>query len=418
MKTLKNQDVVALGFMTFALFLGAGNIIFPPMVGLESGPHLWWAVLGFLLTGVGLPVLAIVTLARVGGGLDMLTSPVGRVAGTAFGVAIYLTIGPLFATPRTATVSFEMGFAPFIGDGSAQLFGYTVVYFALATLIALFPGRLIDSVGKVLTPALLAALVVLGIAALVKPAGGADMLSEAYASAPLSQGFVQGYLTMDALAALVFGVVIVTAIRSRGVDNGRLVMRYTIAAAVIAGVCLALVYVALMWLGATSGSVAPDAETGVALLTGYADYAFGTMGRILLGVVITLACLTTAVVVVMGLFSMAVANQGLAQLISVSVPVLVGLYPVAITLMLLGLAWRLWRWPRRVFVPALAVATVFGVIDGLRAAGFDAWIPSWLSALPGASMGLGWTVPVLVVVLVAAAVDRALPARAAAGSAA
>ena len=439
MKTLKNQDVVALGFMTFALFLGAGNIIFPPMVGLESGPHLWWAVLGFLLTGVGLPVLAIVTLARVGGGLDMLTSPVGRVAGTAFGVAIYLTIGPLFATPRTATVSFEMGFAPFIGDGSAQLFGYTVVYFALATLIALFPGRLIDSVGKVLTPALLAALVVLGIAALVKPAGGAGMLSEAYASAPLSQGFVQGYLTMDALAALVFGVVIVTAIRSRGVDNGRLVMRYTIAAAVIAGVCLALVYVALMWLGATSGSVAPDAETGVALLTGYADYAFGTMGRILLGVVITLACLTTAVglltalgeyfsrllpvsyrtvVVVMGVVSMAVANEGRAQLISVSVPVLVGLYPVAITLMLLGLAWRLWRWPRRVFVPALAVATVFGVIDGLRAAGFDAWIPSWLSALPGASMGLGWTVPVLVVVLVAAAVDRALPAPAAAGSAA
>ena len=430
MQTLKKQDVVALGFMTFALFLGAGNIIFPPMVGFGSGENLWWAALGFLLTGVGLPVLAIVTLARVGGGLDMLTSPIGRVAGTAFGVAIYLTIGPLFATPRTATVSFEMGFAPFIGEGRAQLFGYTVVYFALATVIALFPGRLIDSVGKVLTPALLTALVVLGLAALVKPAGGAGMLSEAYASAPLSQGFVQGYLTMDALAALVFGVVIVTAIRSRGVDDSRLVMRYTIAAAVIAGLCLALVYVALMWLGATSGSVAPDAETGVPLLTGFARHAFGAPGGMLLAAVITLACLTTAVglltalgeyfsrllpvsyrtvVIVMGLFSMAVANQGLAQLISVSVPVLVGLYPVAITLMLLGLAWRLWRWPRRVFVPALVVATVFGIIDGLRAAGFDAWIPSWLSVLPGAAMGLGWSVPVAVVVLIAAIIDRSVP---------
>ena len=431
MKTLKNQDVVALGFMTFALFLGAGNIIFPPMVGLESGPHLWWAVLGFLLTGVGLPVLAIVTLARVGGGLDMLTSPVGRVAGTAFGVAIYLTIGPLFATPRTATVSFEMGFAPFIGDGSAQLFGYTVVYFALATLIALFPGRLIDSVGKVLTPALLAALVVLGIAALVKPAGGAGMLSEAYASAPLSQGFVQGYLTMDALAALVFGIVIVAAIRDRGVDRGRLVTRYAIIAALIAALCLSLVYVALAYLGATSGSVAPEAETGVPLLTGFARHAFGAPGGVLLAAVITLACLTTAVglltalgayfsgllpvsyrtvVIVMGLFSMAVANQGLAQLIAFSVPILVGLYPVAITLMLLGLAWRMWRWPRRVFVPAMAVATVFGVIDGLIAAGREAWIPEWLSVLPGSSMGLGWSVPVLVVTVIAAIIDRALPA--------
>lgn len=430
MQTLKKQDVVALGFMTFALFLGAGNIIFPPMVGLASGPNLWWAALGFLLTGVGLPLLAIVTLARVGGGLEMLTSPIGRVAGTAFGVAIYLTIGPLFATPRTATVSFEMGLAPFIGDGRPQLFGYTVVYFALATLIALFPGRLIDSVGKVLTPALLLALVVLGVAAFFNPAGGAGTFEEVYRQAPLSQGFIQGYLTMDALAALVFGVVIVSSIRARGVDSGRLVTRYTIIAALIAGLCLAMVYVTLMWLGATSGSVAPDAETGVALLTGYAEYAFGWPGGVLLGVVITLACLTTAVglltalgeyfsrllpvsyrtvVIVMGLFSMAVANQGLAQLIAFSVPVLVGLYPIAITLMVLGLAWRLWRWPRRVFVPAMAVATVFGVIDGMIAAGFDAWIPAWLSVLPGSSMGLGWSVPVLVVVVIAAIVDRALP---------
>src|SRR5690554_80856 len=431
MQTLKKQDVLALGFMTFALFLGAGNIIFPPMVGLGSGDNLWWAALGFLLTGVGLPLLAIVTLARVGGGLEMLTSPIGRIAGTAFGVAVYLTIGPLFATPRTATVSFEMGIATFIGDGSAQLFGYTVVYFAMAIVIALFPGRLIDNVGKLLTPALLLALTVLGVAAFFNPAGSADAFDEAYRQAPLSQGFVQGYLTMDALAALVFGVVIVTAIRARGVDSGRLVTRYTIIAALIAGLCLALVYLMLMWLGATSGSVAPGAETGVALLTGYAHYAFGNTGGMLLGVVITLACLTTAVglltalgeyfsrllpvsyrtvVIAMGLFSMAVANQGLAQLIAFSVPVLVGLYPIAITLMVLGLAWRLWRWPRRVFVPAMAVAAVFGVIDGLIAAGFDAWIPGWMSVLPGSSMGLGWTVPVLVVTVIAAIIDRALPA--------
>lgn len=431
MQTLKKQDVVALGFMTFALFLGAGNIIFPPMVGLESGPHLWWAVLGFLLTGVGLPLLTIVALARVGGGMVALTSPIGKVAGTILGVAVYLAIGPLFATPRTATVSFEIGIAPFIGDGSGALFGYSVVYFGLAILIALFPGRLIDNVGKVLTPALLAALAVLGAAAFFNPAGGAGVLTAAYESAPLSQGFVQGYLTMDALGALVFGIVIVSAIRGRGVNDDSLVTRYAIIAALIAAVCLSLVYIALAYLGSGSGSVAPAAETGVPLLTGFARHAFGAPGGVLLAAVITLACLTTAVglisacgvyfsrllpvsyrtvVIVVGLLSMVLANQGLAQIIAVSVPVLVGIYPIAITLVALSLAMPLWRSPPRVFIPAMAVATVFGVIDGLIAAGFDGWVPDWLYLLPGSSIGLGWSVPVVVVAVLAVVADRALAA--------
>lgn len=431
MQTLKTQDIVALGFLTFALFLGAGNIIFPPMVGLASGDHLWAATVGFLLTGVGLPLLTIVALARVGGGMDRLTLPIGRVAGTLLGVVVYLTIGPLFATPRTATVSFEMGLAPFVGNGAGALFGYSVVYFGLATVIALFPGKLIDSVGKFLTPALLVALIVLGAAAFLYPAGTAGLFETSYQMAPLSQGFVEGYQTMDALGALVFGIVIVTAIRDRGIRDQGLITRYAIIAALIAALCLSLVYVSLVYLGATSGSVAPEAETGVQLLTGYVRHAFGWPGGLLLAVVITLACLTTAVglmsacgeyfsqllpvsyrtvVIVMGLFSMAVANQGLAQLIAVSVPVLVGIYPIAITLVALNLACRLWRSPPRVFVPAMAVATAMGVIDGLGAAGLGDVVPDWLTGLPGAGLGLGWVLPVLVVLALAIVVDRMLPA--------
>lgn len=431
MQTLSKQDVLALGFMTFALFLGAGNIIFPPLVGLESGQYLWWAIAGFLLTGVGLPLLTIIALARVGGGMIALTAPIGRVAGTVLGVVVYLAIGPLFATPRTATVSFEVGIAPFLGDGRAELFGYSVVYFGAAILIALFPGRLIDNVGKLLTPALLVALAILGAAALLNPAGSAGVLDAAYRSAPLSQGFVQGYLTMDALGALVFGIVIVTAIRDRGVESGALVTRYAIVAALIAALCLSLVYVALAYLGSASGSLVPDAETGVPLLTGFARHAFGGVGGILLAAVITLACLTTAVglisacgvyfsrllplsyrtvVIAVGLLSMGLANQGLAQIIAVSVPVLVGIYPIAITLVALSLAIRVWRWPPRVFVPAMVVATVFGIIDGMIAAGSDGWVPQALYLLPGSKIGLGWAVPVLVVAGIAAIVDRALPA--------
>lgn len=106
---LSSKDIMALGFMTFALFVGAGNIIFPPMVGLQSGEHVWWAALGFLITAVGLPVITVIALARVGGGIDALSTPIGRSAGLVLATVCYLAVGPLFAIPRTATVSFEVG---------------------------------------------------------------------------------------------------------------------------------------------------------------------------------------------------------------------------------------------------------------------------------------------------------------------
>src|SRR5690606_26918714 len=154
------RDLIALGFMTFALFLGAGNIIFPPMVGKLAGDHLWYSAFGFLLTGVGLPLLTVVALARVGGGMVALTTPIGKGAGILLGVLVYLAIGPLFATPRTATVSFEVGFLPFVGGSGAVRAAYVVLYFGVVMLIALFPGRLIDTVGKIITPVLIVALVV------------------------------------------------------------------------------------------------------------------------------------------------------------------------------------------------------------------------------------------------------------------
>ncbi len=161
MTHLKGFDLLALGFMTFALFLGAGNIIFPPSAGMAAGEHVWSAAFGFLLTGVGLPLLTVVALARVGGGIGRLTQPIGRRAGVAFAIAVYLAIGPLFATPRTAVVSFEMGVAPFTGDGGVPLLIYTVAYFSVVLFLVLNPGRLVDRVGKVITPVLLSALLVL-----------------------------------------------------------------------------------------------------------------------------------------------------------------------------------------------------------------------------------------------------------------
>ncbi|MCP3433529.1 branched-chain amino acid transport system II carrier protein [Stutzerimonas stutzeri] len=429
MNRLKGFDLLALGFMTFALFLGAGNIIFPPSAGMAAGEFIWRAALGFLLTGVGLPLLTVVALARVGGGMDRLTAPLGRFAGTVLAVAVYLAIGPLFATPRTAVVSFEMGIAPFSGNSGMPLFIYTLVFFAAMLFLVLNPGQLVNRIGKFITPVLLAALLVLGGAAIFAPAGEVGAVNESYRGAPLIKGFLEGYLTMDTLGALVFGIVIATAIRDRGVSEPALVTRYSMIAGVIAAIGLSLVYLALFYLGATSQGIAGGAENGVQILTTYVQHTFGTPGSLLLAVVITLACLTTAVglttacgeffsallpvsyrsvVIVFALFSLLVANQGLTQLISVSVPVLVGLYPLAIVLVALSLLDRFWLSSSRVFVPVMAVTLVFGVVDGLAAAGLGSWVPALFTQLPLADQSMGWLVPVLVMLVLAVVTDRLL----------
>ncbi|WP_339488266.1 branched-chain amino acid transport system II carrier protein [Pseudomonas sp. EL_65y_Pfl2_R95] len=428
MTRLKGSDLLALGFMTFALFLGAGNIIFPPSAGMAAGGNMGMAAFGFLLTGVGLPLLTIVALARVGGGMALLTAPLGKAAGIAFAVAVYLAIGPLFATPRTAVVSFEMGVAPFTGEGGTPLLIYTLAYFCAVMFLSLNPGRLVDRIGKFITPVLLAALLVLGGAALLVPAGEIGKTTAEYQSAPFVQGFLQGYLTMDTLGALVFGIVIAMAIRDRGVTDSKLITRYSIIAGLIAATGLSLVYLALFYLGATSQGIAGEAQNGVQILTAYVQHTFGMTGSLLLAVVITLACLTTAVglltacgeffsellpvlpyrvvVVGLGVFSLLVANQGLTQLISLSVPVLVGLYPLAIVLICLSLLDRFWVSSRRVFVPVMSIAFIFGFEAALSAAGFKNLVPSIFSQLPLSEQSLGWVLPVLATLLLAVIVDR------------
>jgi len=451
MARLNHYDLLALGFMTFALFLGAGNIIFPPLAGLQAGEHLLPAALGFLITAVGLPLLTVVALARVGGGMPALTRPLGKQAGTVLAVAVYMVIGPLFATPRTAVASFEIGISPFSGRGSFALSMYTTAFFLVVWSLVLFPGRLIDTVGKLITPVLILTLIVLGWAGLALPAGPVAPPQGDYIAQPLLKGFLEGYLTMDALGALVFGIVIATAVRDRGVHDRRLVTRYSIIAVLIAATALALVYLSLFYLGAGSGVLAQGVSNGGELLTRYVQHSFGTPGLLLLAVVIVLACLTTAVGLMAAcgeyfsellhlpyravasafvLLSWLISNVGLTQLIEFSVPVLVGLYPLAIVLVLLSLADTLWQVPRRVIAPVMAVTLVFAIADGLAAAGIAQWVDRGLAmwpqdgtawqvleagrrhgtaffqGLPLAHMGMGWTVPALGALLVAATIDR------------
>ncbi len=424
---LTSKDILALGFMTFALFVGAGNIIFPPMVGIQSGEHVWTAAIGFLLTAVGLPVMTIIALARVGGGIDALSPPIGKAAGLLLATVCHLTVGPLFATPRTATVSFEVGIAPLTGDGGLSLFIYSLIYFALVIGISLYPGKLLDTVGHFLAPLKILALTVLGVAALIWPAGTTAHATEDYQSAAFSSGFVNGYLTMDTLGALVFGIVIVNAARSRGVESASLLTRYTILSGLIAGVGLTLVYLSLFKLGNGSGALVAQSANGAAILHTYVQQTFGNMGSFFLAALIFVACIVTAVgltcacaeffaqylplsykalVFVLSLFSMVVSNLGLSHLIQISIPVLTAIYPPCIVLIVLSFTLNWWNKSSRLIAPTMLVSLIFGIIDGVKTTGLKDMLPAFSRHLPLADQGLAWLPPSLVMLLVAAIVDR------------
>lgn len=304
---------------------------------------------------------------------------------------------------------------------------YSSAYFALVLYLALTPNKIIDRIGTFITPILLVALAVLGGAAFLKPAGAVGQALAVYQDGAFLQGFLHGYLTMDALGALAFGVVIASALRSKGVQSERHVTRYSIYAGLIAAVGLSAVYLSLFYLGATSQDIASEAQNGGQVLALYVQHMFGPVGNLLLALVIALACLTTAVgllvacgeffsglinisyklvVILFVMFSWAVSNQGLEQLIQVSGPVLIGLYPLAIVLVMLSLLDRCWYSSALMFRGTMLVTLIFGVADAFAAAGFASWVPEIFNRLPLAEQQMGWLLPSSVVVLVLFVVDR------------
>ncbi|MEH7274085.1 branched-chain amino acid transport system II carrier protein [Neobacillus vireti] len=419
-RKLPFKEVIALGFFMFALFLGAGNIIFPPLLGQQAGDSLLSAIIGFLVTGVGLPVLAVFTIARSGGDLDDLSNRVHPAFAKVFPVIIYLTIGPFFGIPRTGTVTYEIGVAPFLpNDSSLGLFISTLIFFLITFWIALNPAKLVDRVGKVLTPLLLLLIIIISIRGFASPIGPIGEAAGKYKEGAFFGGFVEGYLTMDAIAALVFGVVVINRVKEMGFKTAPFIRSYTIKAGIIAGLGLSFVYISLSYIGATSTDAIGIQDNGGAILSSVTSLLFGSFGSVLLAGVITGACLTTSIglvaacseylshrfkklsypvaVTILCFFSFTMANLGLSQLISVSIPLLIMIYPIAIVLILLSLLHSYLPMTRAIYVGAIVGAGLVSVYDGLTAAGFEiSAISSALAFIPLYSNGLGWLLPSIV----------------------
>lgn len=447
---LRGRELVLVASMLFGMFFGAGNLIFPVYMGQLAGSNLWPAVLGFILTGVGLPLLGVAALgiSRQESLFD-LSGKVGRKYGYFFTCALYLTIGPCFAIPRCATVSFTVGAAPILEGGETPLaLGiFSLVFFALTLALSFRPSRILTWVGKVLNPVFLVFLGVLVVKALLFPMGEISAVTPdpGYAQGAFFTGFQQGYQTMDALASLAFGIVVVNVIRDLGVKRADAVAKNTVFSGVFSCLLMAVIYLLVTVVGAQSRGIFPQCENGGQALALIADHYFGTVGALLLAATVTLACLKTAVglvtscseafvkmfpkgpsyrvwAVVFSAAAFLIANLGLSAIIDYAVPVLMFLYPLAITLILLALFGRFFGHDRRVYGWVTGCTLAAALCDFLAAlpAGAKALLhvepllAGVEQVLPFFSLGFGWICPALIG-LVIGLVLRAVKKPAAAG---
>lgn len=426
-------SIVTTGLMLFALFFGAGNLIFPPLLGAASGRSLAAVMVGFLITGVLLPLATIVAVSTSGEGILGLARRVGPRFGVAMPLAVYLSIGPFYAVPRVTTVAYELATRPVldlmgVGGSRLTLAVHVVVFLGASVLIALRPSRLADRIGRWLTPALLALLAVLCGATILSARGLGRPAIEPYASAPMATGLTQGYLTMDVLSASVFGIVVITSLRERGfAAPGRLVRGTTIAGG-IAAVLLGAVYIGLALIGARApGDVTTETTEGTELLRTAASLTLGRGGVIVFAGIVMLACLTTAVGLLASwagyaytawpavsfnrqllagtAVSIVLANLGLSAILKITAPLLFLLYPLAICLVVVTLIDALAPGHlRSAYLWSVSVAGVLGAVSALAEAGWTA--PSDLLARTGLwNSSTGWIVPALVALGVGLVLD-------------
>ncbi len=420
MNQLTKKNTILVGLTLFSMFFGAGNLIFPPFLGNQAGVNVWIAMAGFAVTAIGFPILGVAAVAK-SGGLDVLARRVHPAFASIFTLLIYVSIGPGLAIPRTASTSFEMAVLPFIPTGidagKVQLI-YSAAFFFVAFLIALKPEKLTECLGKFLTPCLLALIFIVFVRALFFKSGNFGAPTEAYQAGSFVKGFLEGYQTMDTIAALNFGIVIALGIRAKGVTEERAVVKETMKAGLIAGGLLLAIYSALCYIGAMVSGTYQNGENGAQVLTYVVQKIFGQAGLVLLGVIFLIACLNTCVgllcccseyfkelipkvpyIVWSAVFagiSFLVSNLGLSNILKVSVPILQTIYPMAIVLIVLAFlhSWiAKWRFVYPVTILMTGLTSVLYILGTLGIK--MGVITTVLKSLPLYKEQLVWIIPAI-----------------------
>lgn len=431
MPKLTNQELLFIIFMLFSMFFGAGNLIFPAFLGNSAGVEMWIALFGFVITAVGLPILGVIAIGKAGS-FHTLATRVHPSFAIIFPILIYLSIGPGLAIPRAGTVAYEMSLKPFLpadlSGSSMMLLIYTIIFFVIVLWLSLTPSKLVDRFGKLLTPILLILIAIIFVKAIFTPTNPPAHATELYATNGFFQGFLDGYLTMDALAALVYGIVIVNTLRLKGIQDQASLSKYMLFAGLGAGILLAAIYSILTYLGASVSSI-EQLDNGAEVLTLVMNQLFGQAGIVLLGLLFTVACLCVSIslviscgeyfsklfpklsykvwATVIALISFAVANLGLNQILAISVPILGMIYPLAIVLIVLGIFNRYVN--HSIYLSSIVFTAIFSIIDTINITFLDKSFSVALSNIPLYEQGVGWVLPATVGLIIGMIIGRVKP---------
>lgn len=433
MQMLNSKQRFLVAGTLFGMFFGAGNLIFPVHLGQIAGRQVLPAMLGFIVTAVGIPILGVAAIGNThSDGLQSLANKVGKMYSYVLTCVLYLTIGPFFAIPRCATTSFTTGIMPLIGLGVSEakaLLIFSVIFFALVLFFSLRPANITVWIGKIINPLFLVFLAVLVITALVHSDTAVSQIQPeaAYESGALFSAFIEGYGTMDAIAGLAFGIVVIDIIRSMGVTDDAAVAKDVLRSGILTGILMAFIYVATIYMGAQSRGLFAVSENGGIALAQIAEYYLGKLGLLVLALTITLACMKTSIglvtscsdtfsrmfpngfrypvwVVIFTVGSFVFSNVGLSGIIAYSLPVLMFLYPLSITLILLALAGSLFKHDQAVYVSVTVFTGIAAVFDlfktlpeGIRITlHLDTAVEFARMVLPWFDLNLGWVLPAVI----------------------
>lgn len=431
-KKLTAQQRILVAGTLFGMFFGAGNLIFPVHLGQLAGRNVVPAMIGFIITAVGIPILGVAAIGNThSDGLQALANRIGKGYGYVFTCLLYLTIGPFFAIPRCATTSFTTGILPMLGNHGSEalvLLLFSLVFFAFVLFFSLRPGNITVWIGKIINPVFLIFLAVLVISALCNPGARVSAVEPnvTYQSGAVFSAMIEGYGTMDAIAGLAFGIVVIDVIRRMGVAEDSSVAREVLRSGTLTGALMAVIYVATILMGAQSRGLFDISENGGIALAQISGHYLGGAGSIILAITITFACLKTSIglvtscaeaftrmfpnyltykkwAILFTVFSFCISNVGLSTIISYSLPVLMFLYPLAITLILLALSEKLFNHDRAVYACVTGFTCIAALFDFAKALPAPVMNTLHLSGavdfaerfLPWFDLNLGWVLPAL-----------------------
>lgn len=416
-----------IGLLLFGIFFGAGNLIFPAELGFRAGVNFYPAILGFVLSGVGIAIITLVLGTMVKGGYkNEISIKVDPKFATSYLTILYLAIGPFFAIPRTAGTSFSIGIAPVTGNGRLPLLIFSAIYFLFAYLIAINPSKLMDRVGKILTP-MFAMLIIILIAVGNMNFHALNQGEMSNAMSALKTGFLEGYNTLDALASVSFCLIATSSIKTFGFSSKKEYIKIMAIVGIVTAIFFSSLYIGLGALGNKFSVPAevladPNTNIGTYILSKSSYELFGSFGQVFLGAMTILTCFTTTaglIVVVSEYFvdtfprfnyktyvniftliGFAMSNFGLNTIIKISVPVLRILYPITIVIVAIIILNKFVRLSKSGMAVTVILTTVFSGIEVMGSVLKVKAINTVMSFFIGGDSGFFWiNIAVLGIVL-------------------